>query len=312
MTTATTRAIRLTCAAVLLSVPMLAGAQRTDAPAGSGSPQATPLFRSESELVVMHVTVRDRSGTYVRGLEAPAFRLLENGRPREISVFATQDAPATIGLIIDVSGSMAANLARLAYTASRFADTGNPQDEVFAIVVGDRPRPVLPADAPFTSDPHVLRSAIAQAQRPGGLTALYDAVADGLAYLERGSHARRALIIVSDGVDNASHLTFGEAMRRAMASNSVVYTVGLVDPISRSRDPGHLKQLARATGGDAFFPPNNQAVGGALEAVAQDIRQAYTLGFAPDASAHDGTHHRLKVSVTAPDGRRLQVRTREH
>ncbi len=309
MISATRRAARMLCTAALLSVPLLAGAQRPGAP--PGSPPATPLFRSESELVVMQVTVRDRRGGYVAGLEAPNFRLLENGRPQDISVFATQDTPATIGLIIDVSGSMEASAARLAYTASRFADTGNAEDEVFAIVVGDAPRPVLPADAPFTSDPHTLRAAIAQSQRPGGLTALYDAVADGLAYLERGSHARRALVIVSDGVDNASRITFDDTMRRAMASNAVVYAVGLVDPISRARDPGHLKALARATGGDAFFPSSNQAVADALEAVARDIRQAYTLGFVPEASPHDGTHHRLKVSVTAPDGRRLQVRTRE-
>lgn len=170
---------------------------------------------------------------------------------------------------------------------------------------------MLPADAPSTSDPHALRAAIEQAQHPGGLTALYDAVAGELAYLERGTHARRALVIVSDGIDNASRLTFAETMQRAMASNAVIYAVGLVDPISRSRDPGHLKTLARATGGEAFFPPSNQAVAGTLEAVAQDIRPAYTLGFLPESSPHDGTHHRLTVSVTAPDGRRLQVRTPE-
>jgi len=309
MTAASTLAARILGAAVLVCVPPLVGAQRLDAPLDPT--QQAPLFRSESELVVMHVTVRDRGGAYVHGLQAPAFRLLENGRPQDISLFATQDAPATIGLIIDVSGSMQAHLARLAYTASRFADTGNPHDEVFAIVVGDEARPVLPAHAPFTSDPHTLRAAIAQAQRPGGLTALYDAVADGLAYLERGSHTRRALVIVSDGVDNASRSTFDDTLQRAMASSAVVYAVGLVDPTSRLRDPGHLKKLARATGGEAFFPPSNQAVVDTLEAVAQDIRQAYTLGFLPDASPHDGKHHRLRVSVTAPDGRRLQARTRD-
>ncbi len=309
MTTLRTRATHLLCAAALLSMPLVPAAQRLDP--SPPSAQATPLFRSESELVVAHVTVRDGNGVWVRGLPSSAFQVFENGRPQDISLFATQDEPATIGLIIDVSGSMAANRARLAYTTSRFADTGNAQDEVFAIVVGDAPRPVLPADAPFTSDPQTLRAAIARAQHPGGLTALYDAVSDGLAYLERGTHARRVLVVVSDGIDNASRLTFDQTMQRAMASNAVVYAVGLVDPISRVRDPGHLKRLARATGGEAFFPPDNQAVTGALETVAQEIRQAYVLGFVPHASPHDGTHHRLKVSVAAPDGRRLQVRTRQ-
>ena len=106
MTNTRTRTVRLLCAAALLSGPLIAGAQQLDAPAAPAP--GTPLFRSESELVVMHVTVRDRDGTYVRGLQAPAFQLLENGRPRAISLFAAQGGPATIGLIIDVSGSMEA------------------------------------------------------------------------------------------------------------------------------------------------------------------------------------------------------------
>ena len=301
-------------AAILLSAPLLMGAQRIEAPLARADAHdrmaAVPTFRSESELVVVHVTVRDGAAP-VDDLPREAFRLFDNSRPQTVSVFAHQDDPITIGLIIDVSGSMEALRARLSYAAAKFADTGRPDDELFAIVVGDRPHAVLPPDAPFTSDPHTLRTAIARAQHPGGLTALYDAIAAGLEYLERGSHARRALVVLSDGLDNASGITFEQVMMHTQASNAAVHAVGLVDPISLSRDPGHLRRLARATGGEAHFPTTNAAAIEALEAIGREIRSAYALGFVPTGSTHDGALHRLDVKVQSPGGRRLHVRARE-
>lgn len=298
-------------AALALAAPVVLGAQQAAAPAGTTSPLQAPLFRSESELVVVHATVRDGRGAHVNGLPPQAFSILENGRPQSISVFGRPDEPVTIGLIVDVSGSMDSQRHRLAYAASSFAGTGNPDDEIFAIVVADTPLAVLPSGSPFTSDPAVLRAAIAQAHRPGGLTALYDAIGYGLEYLERGTHARRALVVISDGIDNASRVGFEETLRRTQASNAAIYALGLVDPISLARDPGHLRRLARATGGEAYFPPTNIAAVDVLGSIAREIRSAYALGFVPSGSLHDGRHHRLEVAVRAPDGRSLKVRARE-
>lgn len=299
---------------ILAAAPWLMGAQRISAPTVPQAPAPTtpaPLFKSGTELVVVHATVRDREGAHVSGLPESAFRVFENGVPRPISVFARPDEPVTIGLIIDVSGSMERLRERLAYAASRFADTGSRDDEVFAVVVGDDPVPVLPPDAPFTADPQVLRTAIADAHRPGGMTALHDAIIYGLDYLSRGTHARRALIVISDGIDNSSRADFDEVLRHTLASNAALYAVGLVDPISLIRDPGHLRKLARATGGEAYFPATNADVGGALDAIARDVHSAYALGFAPTGSPHDGKGHRVSVSVHSPDGRSLKVRARE-
>lgn len=300
----------------LAATPLLLGAQARDARTSTAETahaqsESTPVFRARSELVVVHASVRDRRGAHVSGLQADAFRVFENGVPRPVSVFGGQHEPVTLGLILDVSGSMERTRERLAYAASAFASTGSHDDELFALVVGDRPVPVLPHDTPFTNDPQVLRESIAAAHRPGGMTALYSAIAHGLDQLSRGSHARRALVVISDGVDNASRLTFDDTLRRALASNAAIYALGLVDPIAVARDPGHLRLLARATGGEAYFPADNAAALTSLEQMARDIHQSYALGFVPAPDARDGRPHRLRVVVQAPDGRSLDVRARE-
>ncbi len=297
-------------AALLLAcLPLAVSAQEGHSAPTARTPAQPPLFRSESELVVLHVTVRDGRGEYVNGLDPGAFHLFENDRTQTVSVFTHQDDPVTIGLIIDTSGSMEATRNRVAYAASRFAHAGHGQDEVFALVVGDEVKAVLPADRPFTNDPAVLQDSIAAALTPGGRTALYDAIDAGLDYLARGSHQRRALVIVSDGIDTASTLTFADVMMRTQASNAAVYAIVLVDPIQVQRDPGRLRPLARASGGEAYFPANHTATFRAMEQVAREIRNAYAIGFVPTGT-HDGRYHRLKVTVTPPPGMKLNVRTR--
>ena len=143
------------------------------------------------------------------------------------------------------------------------------------------------------------------------MTALYDAIASGLDHLARGTHARRALVVISDGIDNASRIRFDDALERALASNAAVYAVGLVDPIALTRDPGHLRRLARATGGDAYFPSTNIDAFNSLRQIADDIHQSYALGFTPGVSAAQGARQRLEVSVRTADGRKLKVHARE-
>lgn len=276
----------------------------------TGGAAATPSFKSETELVVLNVVVRDRRGAYVEGLPRDAFRVLENGMPRDIGLFTHQEAPVTIGLVIDASGSMSVSRARLAFAASRFADTGNPEDEVFALVVGDIVRPVLPPERPFTSDPAVLQHAIQAGLNRGGRTALWDGVAEGLRYLARGTHARRALVVISDAHDNRSRHTFDDVLVQTQASNAAVYTIGLIDPADIDRRPRSLRTLAEASGGDVFYPETHTDALRALEEVAREIRSAYTIGFTSPTSGRDGAYHRLRVEVTGVPGKALKVRTR--
>lgn len=269
-----------------------------------------PQFSTRTEIVVLHATVKDRRGGYVTGLTKDAFTILEGGQPQEISFFAAEDSPVTVGLILDNSGSMQPNRERLIAAALEFAATSNPQDELFALAFDEDVRAALPKNTPFTSDLSILRAALDRALTTRGRTALFDAVAAGVRYLEHGHHARKMLILVSDGGDNASDATYAEVRAQAQASNVLIYTVALVDPIDRGNDPRLLKDLAEATGGERFVPRSVDEIGPVLEHIARDIRHTYTLGYVSTSATGDGSYRPVRLLVRPPDGRRVVVRSR--
>jgi Ca-activated chloride channel family protein len=281
-------------------------------PLPSVSPQspAQPVFSTVAELVVLHVVVKDRTGAYVSGLSAVDFTVLEDGQRQTIQFFGKQDAPVTVGLLIDNSGSMRTMRDRVIAAAGRFVETSNQADEIFALVFNEVVRSALPPTAPFTNSAEVLRSALTAAISARGRTALYDAILAGLAYLEKGSHQRQVLLVVSDGGDNASTATFEQVMKKIHVSNTVIHTVGLMDPLEPGVNPKRLKQLADVTGGEAFIPRDTQQVEAAMHDIALDIRSAYTIGYVPTNPARDGRFRRIRVMVRAPAGRDLRVRTR--
>jgi Ca-activated chloride channel family protein len=144
-----------------------------------------------------------------------------------------------------------------------------------------------------------------------GRTALYDAIAGGLTYLGRADHERRVLLIVSDGDDNVSRTTFDQVMAQTQASNALIYTVALVDPIAAETHPKRLKQIAAASGGEAFAPEDAGEISDVLRRIATDIRHTYTLGYVSTDPPRDGTFRPVRVTVQPPgDRRRLIVRTR--
>lgn len=273
--------------------------------------ESRPTFSSQSELVVLHVTVKDRQGAYVTELSKDAFTVFEDEQANPISIFTAVDSPVTVGLVIDSSGSMREGRNHVVAAARAFATASHPQDDLFALTFNENVREVLPASAPFTSDPEVLQAALDNAIRAYGRTALYDAIRRGLAYVEGGQHPRRVLVLVADGGDNASEATFEQVLRDAQASNAAIYSVGVVDPLDRNANRGRLRDLARATGGEAFFPRKVEDVPDVLRHIAEEIRHTYTIGFVPPDSRQDGAFHRLRVEVRAPDRRPLTIRTRE-
>jgi len=273
--------------------------------------ESRPTFTSQAEPVVLHVTVKDRRGAYVTDLSKDAFTVLEDERPNPISVFTAVDSPVTVGLIIDSSGSMRQGRNHVLAAATAFASASHPQDDLFAVTFNENVRDVLPATAPFTSDPSVLQAALDRTIRAYGRTALYDAIRRGLAYIEDGRHPRRVLVLVADGGDNASAATFEQVLGDAQASNAAIYAVGVVDPVDRNANRGRLRDLARATGGEAFFPRRVEDVPDVLRHIAEEIRHTYTVGFVPPDLGQDGAFHRLRVEVRAADRRSLTVRTRE-
>ena len=272
------------------------------------SAQDLPIFSARSDLVLLHVTVTDRRGRYVSDLPRESFRVFDNGAPQPLQFFLSEDAPATIGLLIDNSQSMMPNRQELIAAARAFVATSNPRDEVFALTFNNSIRAVLPPDAPFTSDADTMSRALESSIAPVGQSAVHSAILQGIDYLERGRYERKVLVLVSDGADNASPVDFGSTLSRVEGSNVVVYSVGLLDTVLNDGKPGRLKQLAEATGGRAFFPKDAAAVSAALRKVADDIRHAYVVAFEPTESVRRAEAHRVRVAIESPH--RVVVRAR--
>jgi len=268
-------------------------------------------FSTNTDLVVLHVNVKNNHGAYVTDLRQNAFAVFEDGRPQTIRFFAQEDAPVTMGLLVDSSASMYANRDDVIAAASAFAAASNPRDELFALVFNERVRPALPAASAFTSDREFFRSALARIFVPSGRTALFDAVSAGLDYLRRGRYERRDLVLISDGGDNASRTTFNEVIARTQASSALIYTVAPPGPIGRDGNPKLLERLARATGGEAFAPKDERRIAETLIHIAQDVRQTYTLGYVSTNTARDGAFRQVRVVAEAPDRRPLVIRTRD-
>jgi VWFA-related protein len=271
--------------------------------------QEGPVFTAESSLVVLHVTVKDKQNHYVGGLSKDAFEVFENDKPQEVALFTAEDAPVTVGLLIDNSGSMHSNRELVLAAATAFVERSNRSDEVFGLTFNENVQAALPRDAPFTSDAQVLRSALANTVGARGRTALYDAIADGIDYLSAGQYERKVLVVVSDGGDNASETTFEEILGKVRASNVVIHAVGLVDPVESESNPKRLRQLSEASGGLVFRPDNARQVREAIERVALDIRSAYTIGYSP-SDTPGGGFRRIRAGVHTPDGKNVVVRTR--
>ena len=263
--------------------------------------QQTPTFSSKSELVVLHVLVRDRHGAYVGGLQERAFRVYDDNQPQIIKFFELEDAPVTIGLIIDNSSSMAPMREQVIAASTAFVKSSNPKDEVFALVFDDDVRPVLDRAKPFTSDAGVLRQALTNVFAPAGRTSLYDAIESGLRYVVKGSHDRQALVVLSDGGDNASLHTRREMLGMVERSVATIYTIGLFDPEDADRDPGILERLAKISGGEAFLPASSAEMVPVCRRIAEDIRTRYTLGYLPRAGKGLDPVRHIRVRVTAPD-----------
>ena len=274
------------------------------------APLQQPTFIARLDLVVLHVMVKDRKGSSVTGLASDAFTVFEDGKQQTIYFFGDEDAPATVGIVIDSSGSMGTVRDRVIAAAGAFAQTSNPADEIFALAFNDSVRAALPPSAPFTNDPATLRQAITVAISAVGRTALYDAISTGLEYVAKGSSQTKVLVVVSDGGDNASTATFDQVLRATHVSNTVVYTVALTDPLERDSNPRLLRRLAEASGGEAFRPRDSTQVDDVLRHIARDIRHTYTIGYVPTSVAPAGRFRRIRVEVAAPNRGTLRVRTR--
>ena len=193
------------------------------------------------------------------------FEVYENGVPQRIRLFKNEDVPVTVGLVVDHSTTMRPKLAEVSAAARTFVRSSNREDEMFVVNFNEIVSLGLPSTIRFTDSTAELEHAIAAAPA-GGQTALYDAIAKALEELQAGSRDKKVLIVVSDGGDNASTRSLDQVMKLAGQSSAVIYTIGIFDEDDPDRNPGVLKRLAQATGGEAFLPGQAQRSGGHLRA----------------------------------------------
>ena len=189
----------------------------------------------------------------VRDLPKSAFQVYEDGLPQSLTLFRHEDTPVAVGLVVDNSGSMRRKLPEVVAAAAAFARSSNPEDQMFVVNFNEHVSLGLPPGEAFVSDPDELKAAMLQIHAKGE-TALYDAVATALDHIRESPLQKKVLIVLSDGGDNASTLRFPEVLSMVQQSDVVVYTVGLFDEYDDDRNPGVLKQLAKASGGEALFP----------------------------------------------------------
>ena len=282
----------------------------------ASGPQERPTFKAESELVVLHVSVRDRRGRYITGLERGAFTVIDDGKPQTLEMFSGDEVPASVGFLIDNSNSMRPNRDRVIASAVEFARHSHPRDEVFVVTFNEHVQPAFGPMVVGEMNMGVFGSAMTQAITARGMTAIYDGILDGLERVGRGQHTRQVLIVVSDGDDNASRSTLDDVIKQVHESDATIYTIALIDPLTREGDPGLLRRLAQATGGESYRPRRVEEIGSAFERIARDIRSAYTLAYTPTAAAtasndERGRRRTVRVYVRPTDGRALRVRTRD-
>ena len=266
-------------------------------------------IRVTVNLVDVPVSVTNSQGQFISGLAQENFRVYENGVPQKITAFQDEDNPVTVGLLVDHSGSMRPNLPEVTAAAIAFAQSSNPEDEMFVVDFNDIVSLVLPAATPFTSDFRDLEKAVSGVNADGR-TALNDAILVALDHLRSAHRDRQALIIVSDGGDNASQHKFDQVLSAARASKASIYSIGIFGANQADQNPKMLEKLANATGGRAYFPLSTKEVSSICTQIARDIREQYTLGYSPSNAAMDGSYRKIEVKVDAPKHEKAHVRTR--
>jgi Ca-activated chloride channel family protein len=286
-------------------------------PAGQQKPnpdeQLPGVVVTNTDLITFTVTVTDTYGRFVSGLSKNAFTVTDEKKPQEITFFSDDDSPVSVGVIFDVSGSMSGDKVKRARDAlSKFIQTSHNSDEYFLIAFNSRAQLLLDR----TRDGNSVLDKLTFINTKDN-TALYDACYLGVEKVQRGTHPKRALLLISDGQDNNSRYTFNELRRLLKESDVVLYGIGILGGGDAGsalgmEGQGILDELASVSGGKAFFPRSAAEMDDIFEQIALELRHQYSIGYRPSNFSNDGRWHKVKVKVTPPRGLpRLFVRTKE-
>jgi VWFA-related protein len=298
------------------TAPAAAGAQ-TDAGQAAGAGEVTKengryTLRTNAYEVLLNVSVVDGSGTPVDSLPESAFQVYEDGVLQTVAAFKHEDAPVSLGILIDSSGSMYDKRQAVDAASLDLVKLSNPQDQAFLVDFSSEPY----LDQEFTSDIGKLQSALSYIKSSGG-TALYDAVIASADYLSKNAKwPKQVLLIITDGEDNASSATVEQAIQRVQdLDGPEIYSVGLlfggdVDHAEAKHAREVLTNLSEQTGGEAYFPHALKDVDGIAHEVADDIRTQYTIGYHSTNPPQNGGYRQVHVVVKEKGYHGLEARTR--
>src|SRR6185312_2799636 len=270
-------------------------------PAASLRTQPAAILRSDSSLVIIPVWVSTASGASVTTLAREDFRIADENADQPISYFVKDDAPLSIGLLFDLSGSMKNKMVQASQAVAEFFKTANTEDEFFLVEFNDRAKLTVR----FTRDSGEIAGRIGRA-RPFGRTSLFDAIDIALKQMKKAKHARKALVIVSDGGDNWSRHTAREIRRTLLESDVQLYAMGIFDkeitaksPIETKRGPGLLEDLAAETGGREYPVDDLSELPAISARLGSDLRNEYLLGYYA-SGPRDGKYHHVRVTLALP------------
>lgn len=279
---------------------------------GSEIDEKGPVI-TNTDLITFTVTVTDIYGRFVSGLGKNAFSIFDDKQPQFISYFSDEDSPVSVGVLFDVSGSMSGDKVKRAREAlAHFIQTSHDRDEYFLIAFNSRAQLLMDR----TRDGNAVLDKLTFVQTRNN-TALYDACYLGVERVQRGTHPKRALLLISDGQDNNSRYTFNELRRVLKESDVVLYAVGILggSDVGSSlgmEGQGILDELAGVSGGKAFYPRSPAEMDDIFEQIALELRHQYSIGYRPPNFVSNGKWHKIKVKVAPPRGLpRLFVRSKE-
>jgi Ca-activated chloride channel homolog len=264
------------------------------------STHVRPL-KVDVDLVLVPVTITDPLNRLVTGLEKENFQLFEGNAAQDIRTFSAEDAPVSLGVIFDSSGSMSSKMDRAKDAVVEFFKTANPQDEFFMITFSDEPEEVTD----FTSSVDEIQSKLVFAV-PRRRTALLDAIYMGVSKMRQAKYAKKALLIISDGGDNHSRYTEGEIKALVKEADVMIYAIGIYDhyfPTQEERlGPALLSEITELTGGRAFTIDNPNDLADVATKIGIELRNQYVLGYRPSKVVRDGKWRKIKVKLMPPKG----------
>ena len=282
-------------------------AQPAHPPAGQ-QPQEDPTFRSDTRLVILPISVSDKSGKLITDIPQKSFKVYENGAEQPIKIFKREDVPISLGIIIDNSGSMREKRQKVETASMDLVKASNPQDEVFIVNFNDDAW----LDVPFTSDIKKMEEGIAKIDSRGG-TAMRDAINLSMDYLRKeGKKQKKVVLVITDGNDNASSISLEKLVTRAQQEEVLIYSIGLLNEEERREAriaKRALDELTRESGGVAFYPKALTEVDQITLQVAHEIRNQYTIGYSPTLQAMDGSFRQIRVTVSGPGHPIVRTRT---